>query len=67
MATPLSELEALEAALASGARRVKYADREIEYRSLADMRALIEEKKRELGLSRRGLQFDYLKTDKDLG
>ena len=31
------DLRLLEAAIATGARRVKYADREVEYRSLADM------------------------------
>jgi hypothetical protein len=34
------DLRALEGAIASGARRVKYADREVEYRTLADMLAL---------------------------
>jgi hypothetical protein len=34
------DLRALDAAIASGARRVKYADREVEYRTLADMLAL---------------------------
>jgi len=63
----VTELQALEAAAASGTRRVKYADREVEYRSLTEIRSLIVEKRRELGLSKRGLSFDYLKVDKDLG
>lgn len=37
MAYTLIQYETLKAAIAQGALRVKYADKEIEYRSLAEM------------------------------
>jgi len=37
-----TQLDALDAALAEGVRRVKYQDKEVEYRSLRDMLALRE-------------------------
>ena len=37
MAWSLEDLRVLDAAIATGARRVKYADREVEYRTLDDM------------------------------
>ena len=43
------DLEALEAAIAKGVQRVKYTDKEIEYRSLSDMLALRDRMKKELG------------------
>lgn len=48
----MERLEALEAAIADGVLKVKYTDKEVEYRSMADMllaRALIRKK---LGLSK---------------
>lgn len=44
------DLEALEAAIAKGVQRVKYTDKEIEYRSLDDMFKLRDRIKKELGL-----------------
>jgi hypothetical protein len=35
------DVDALKKAVASGARRVKFKDREVEYQSLAQMRALL--------------------------
>jgi hypothetical protein len=37
MTWSLEDLAALERAIASGARRVRYADREVEYRTLDEM------------------------------
>ena len=37
----VEQLQQLEASLASGERRVKYNDKEVEYRSLNEMRELI--------------------------
>jgi hypothetical protein len=42
--------EALKDAIQSGTRRVKYTDKEIEYRSLAEMRALLRDAEKALGL-----------------
>lgn len=36
----MEQLEALEKAIAEGVRRVKYQDKEVEYRDLKDMLAL---------------------------
>jgi hypothetical protein len=45
-----TDLDALERAIALGALQVRYADgREVRYRSLADMRSLRQEMRRELG------------------
>ena len=37
----LEQLQALEASIASGERRVKYNDKEVEYRSIEEMRKLV--------------------------
>jgi hypothetical protein len=51
MAFTQSQLIALEAAIAQGTTRVKYQDREVEYRSLAEMIQLLNMMKQELGLT----------------
>lgn len=43
-----SQLEALEAALAKGEKRVSFADKTVEYRSVEDLMAAIREVKRGL-------------------
>jgi len=50
----IENLKALEAAIADGAIKVKYSDKEIEYRSLKDMLKLRDIMKRELGLCSKG-------------
>jgi len=50
MAWTQEELQKLEAAIAQGARVVKYADKEVEYRSLKEMLQIRDEIKKELGL-----------------
>jgi hypothetical protein len=50
MAYTQEQLDALEKSIASGSRRVKYSDQEIEYRTLDEMRSLRLEMKKELGL-----------------
>ena len=44
-------LKILEDAIASGARKVKYSDKEIEYRSLKEMTATRSMMRKKLGLS----------------
>lgn len=39
------DIDALEEAIASGARRVKFKDREVEYRSLAEMKEILADAK----------------------
>jgi hypothetical protein len=63
----LDDLAAIERAIVSGTRRVKYADREVEYRSLSDLRAIAETIRRALGQSDGELRTSYFETHKDLG
>lgn len=46
-----SQLNALQAAIAQGTTRVKYQDREVEYRSLLEMLQLLNMMRQELGLA----------------
>lgn len=46
----LEGLTALNEAIITGTRRVRYADKEVEYRTLAEMLALRDVMRRELGL-----------------
>lgn len=46
----VEQLQALEASIASGERRVKYNDKEVEYRSIDEMRKLLAMMKKSLCL-----------------
>lgn len=48
MAYTLEQLGALESALARGERRVTFADKTVEYRSVDELKAAIREVKREM-------------------
>jgi hypothetical protein len=48
MAYTQAHLDALEAAVAKGERRVTFADKTVEYRSVDELKAAIREVKREL-------------------
>lgn len=48
MAYTIAQLEALEAALARGEKRVTFADKTVEYRSVDELKAAIREVKREM-------------------
>jgi hypothetical protein len=50
MAYTQQQHDTLEAAIAQGALKVKYGDKEIEYRSLKDMQIILNNMKSELGL-----------------
>lgn len=50
MAYTQAQHDALEAAIAEGAQRVKYEDRDVTYRTQAEMEALLAKMKRSLGL-----------------
>lgn len=50
MAT-LADLTALEAAINQGALRVKYEDKEVTYRTLAEMNQIRNRMRRELGMA----------------
>lgn len=61
-----AQLTALEEAYAQGVRRVRYGDRDVEYRSLEDMAALIRQFRAELGtpVTGAGLRFIPVSYDK---
>lgn len=48
----VENLMALEKALVDGVRRVKYADKEMEYRSLDEMKDLVNAMKKSLGMGK---------------
>lgn len=48
----LEDLEKLEKAMAEGALRVKYKDKEVEYRSLREMERLRDQMRNALGLKK---------------
>ena len=54
MAFTTEDLRTLEVAIASGHRSVKYADKEVTYHSLTQMRLAREQIRKELGLVRKG-------------
>ncbi|MEM7308894.1 MAG: hypothetical protein AAF682_19585 [Planctomycetota bacterium] len=62
-----AQLTALEDALALGAVRVKYEDRDVTYRSVAEMEALRGRMRRELGLASVGQRRRYAQFSKGLG
>lgn len=67
MAWTQKQHDALERAIAEGAEVVRYEDRTVEYRSLADMLALLAAMKRQLGLSTAGATTAIkASTDKEL-
>lgn len=51
MAWTIEEYNSLKAAIATGAKTVKYADKEVTYRSLEEMAAILRAMADELGLS----------------
>jgi hypothetical protein len=69
MAWTQTDIDKLKAAMAQGARRVKYADREVEYRDLAEMRqtlGLMESEVNAAAGTRHAKQIRF-QTDKGLG
>jgi hypothetical protein len=51
MAWTLTDLSVLESAIATGANKVKYGDKEVEYRSLEEMNQVRQQIRDELGLN----------------
>lgn len=48
----VEKVEALECAIAEGVLRVKYSDKEVTYRSLSEMRQILNTMKKKLGLTK---------------
>ena len=46
----MEQYERLKAAIAEGVQTVQYTDKRVEYRSLAEMRSILAEMERDLGL-----------------
>lgn len=67
MAYTQAQLASLEAAIAEGAVRVKYEDRDVTYRSIEEMEALRLRMKRELGLIASGPRRRVSRSSKGLG
>jgi hypothetical protein len=57
MAFTQAQITALEQAIATGATRVRYADRDVTYRSLAEMRDLLAEMKEQVNGTTRTRQI----------
>jgi len=66
MAFTQTQLDALEEAIAGGTTRVKYADKEVEYRSLSEMLKLRDIIRRALGLTDSTAARIYPETGKGL-
>lgn len=62
----LEQLTALQEAISQGARRVKYADKEVEYRSLDEMLSLEDKMKKDLGIVPAGGRRKYGEFNKGL-
>jgi hypothetical protein len=60
-------LDALELAIAQGAKRVKYSDKEVEYMSLKEMLTVRDIMRKALGLVSSTNQRIYLEHDKGTG
>lgn len=65
MAFTQTQLDKLDAAIAQGVLTVKYADKQVTYRSLAEMKSVRELMMRELGKAKRSTQ-KYPKFSKGL-
>ncbi len=50
MAFTNEQYEALKAAIATGATKVKYKDKEVSYRDLNEMRSILAQMEKELGI-----------------
>lgn len=61
----LQQYEALNTAIYSGALKVKYADREVGYRSLDEMIRIRDDLKKTLGLTK-GIRFIEMEFDSGL-
>lgn len=66
MAYTQQQLDALEAAIGDGASVVKYSDKTVEYRSLADMMKIRDMMRADLGLSAAETTFVYPTFSKGL-
>jgi hypothetical protein len=66
MAWTTDQLDALEKAIAQGALRVRYSDKEVQYRSLSEMMQLRDTIKQELGLTKVSSRRLFAKHSKGL-
>lgn len=57
MAYTQEELTALQSAIAQGVKKVKYSDKEVEYRDLNEMYEVLANMQKELGTSNHGRRY----------
>jgi hypothetical protein len=57
MAYTLEQVSALQDAIAQGVMKVKYSDKEVEYRSLAEMQQILADMRAELGIGQKRRRF----------
>jgi hypothetical protein len=67
MAVTQADIDALQAAVNSGVRRVKYVDREVEYQSLDEMRTMLSTLKMELAAANGTPRYTKIATRKGFG
>lgn len=67
MAVTQADIDALQAAVNSGVKRVKYNDRETEYQSLAEMMELLATLKMELAAANGTPRYIKIATRKGFG
>jgi hypothetical protein len=67
MAWTQADVDILKAAIASGVRRVRYADREIEYQSTEEMRAALSAAQHEVSAANGTPSYRRLATRKGFG
>lgn len=64
MAATVEQLNALLSMRAQGLKRMRYKDREFEFRSLEELETAIRALRQELGLEPRGWTMDVVRHDK---
>lgn len=57
MAWTTEDLAALQAAIATGAKKVKYSDKEVEYRDLSEMNQILADMQVQLGIAPRRRRY----------
>jgi hypothetical protein len=65
MAWTQADVDALKAAIATGARSVRYGDKTVEYRSLDEMRQVLRDMQDEVSPATAGARCSYATFSKD--
>ena len=65
MAYTQADVDALKAAIATGARRVRYADKDVEYRSLEEMKETLRDMQTEVAPATAPARTSYATISRD--